>query len=80
MRQFWSLAKRICIKKEADVPEEEDRDVPIEEIEEAFSETPQPSLSRTRSPKIQLDVIKKLEKNSNSVSLGRIAAADKSFF
>ena len=31
--QFWNLAKRLCIKKEANVPEEKARDVPIEEIE-----------------------------------------------
>ena len=79
LRQFWSSAKRICIKKEADVPEEEDRDVPIEEIEEAFSETSEPSRS-LRSSKLQLDVVKKLEENTSSVSAGRMSAADKSFF
>ena len=77
--QFWSLAKRLCIKKEANVPEEEARDLPIEEIEEAFSDKPERSRSR-RSSKLQLDIVKKLEENSSSVSAGRMAAADKSFF
>ena len=109
--QFWSLAKRLCIKKEANVPVEKARDVPIkeieeafsddkpersrsrkssklqldivtvpiEEIEEAFSDKPERSRSR-RSSKLQLDIVKKLEENSSSVSTGRMAAADKSFF
>ena len=53
--------------------------VPIEEIEEAFSDKPERSRSR-RSSKLQLDIVKKLEENSSSVSAGRMAAADKSFF
>ena len=110
--QFLNLAKRLCIKKEANVPEDKARDVPIEEIEdafsddkpersrsrrssklqqldivtvpieeieEAFSDKPERSRSR-RSSKLQLDIVKKLEENSSSVSAGRMAAADKSFF
>ena len=109
--QFWSLSKRLCIKKEANVPEEKARDVPIEEIDEAFSDdkperprsrkssklqldivtvpieeieeafSDRPGRSRSRrSSKLQLDIVKKLEENSSSVSAGRMAAADKSFF
>ena len=80
MCQFWSLSKRLCIKKEANVPEEKARDVAIEEIDEAFSDD-KPERSRSRkSSKLQLDIVKKLEENSSSVSAGRMAAADKSFF
>ena len=53
--------------------------MPIEEIEEAFSDRTGRSRSR-KSSKLQLDIVKKLEENSSSVSAGRMAAADKSFF
>ena len=42
--QFLNLAKRLCIKKEANVPEDKARDVPIEEIEDAFSDDKQACL------------------------------------
>ena len=79
LRQFWSSAKRLCIKTEADVPEEEACDVSVEEIEEAFSFRAERSLS-SRSSQLQLDIVKKLEESSRSISAGRMAAADKSFF
>ena len=79
LRQFWSSAKRLCIKTEADVPEEQACDVSIEEIEEAFSFRSERSLS-SRSSQLQLDIVKKLEESSRSISAGRMAAADKSFF
>ena len=80
--QFWSFAKRLCIKKEANVPEEKARDVPIEKIEEAFSDKPERSRSRKSSIEAPAGhcQFKKLEENSSSVSAGRMAAADKSFF
>ena len=57
MCQFWSLSKRLCIKKEANVPEEKARDVAIEEIDEAFSDD-KPERSRSRkSSKLQLDIV-----------------------